>query len=608
ERQRETLLWEAEEARAAGVAGNIVYAYTDEWFNAGAEVEDWAFGLVRKDRTEKPAAVALGRWLQQTPPPLIGEPSDKRPLVSVVVCSRNGHGFLPACLKSLRDQDFPELEILLIDDGSEPPLESLGADSEDVRVIRQEHRGLSVARNRGFAEARGEIIAYTDDDCVADREWVTRLVLALSNHRWDAVGGPNIPPPTTDPIKRSLGLAPGNPVQVLLSDEEAEHLPGCNFAVTRAAFSALGGFAERYWTAGDDVDFCWRLRDAGFQIGYAPTAFVWHHPRSKIDAYFRQQKGYGRAEALLMDDHPKRFARSGGALWTGRVYQNSPSWELGGTPIIYHGRFGNALFQSVEGQRWEGLTRWKDLVLSWPWIAVALSLLVFGLLLPGLAFIGLIALAGTLAFGLDQARNVAVRREDRKPLPFAVLTGLQCAQPALRQAARIFHQSPRPEQRPIFSSTLSFWNPNGVSRETWLDGLQTRLPDEPGSRPTQAPGRGWDFWDFPLPDSPFCQFRVSTTSEAHDGPARLNRLRTDAWVFPAYRWLAWWTLGFALVLLLAGHGILSLLAGLLILVAWVLIRTHAQRVLAPTLAAARTEAAAFEFTELDEHEPTPANV
>jgi hypothetical protein len=132
----------------------------------------------------------------------------------------------------------------------------------------------------------------------------------------------------------------------MLDDTEAEHLPGCNLAVRRASYFAIGGFDPVFTTAGDDVDFCWRLRDHGCRLAFAPTAFVWHHRRPSLRGYLRQQAGYGRAEALLIAKHPQRFTADGDAKWEGFVYSGGPVRAVEGS-IIYHGAMGQAGYQGV---------------------------------------------------------------------------------------------------------------------------------------------------------------------------------------------------------------------------------------------------------------------
>src|SRR5690606_37773654 len=143
-----------------------------------------------------------------------------------------------------------------------------------------------------------------------------------------------------------VAAAPGAPSHVMLDDTEAEHLPGCNLAVRRTAYFDAGGFDPAFRTAGDDVDFCWRLREKGHRCGFAPGAFVWHHRRPSLRGYLRQQTGYGRAEALLVEKHPRRFTRDGDAKWEGFVYSGGPVRAVEGS-VIYHGSMGRAGYQGV---------------------------------------------------------------------------------------------------------------------------------------------------------------------------------------------------------------------------------------------------------------------
>ena len=103
--------------------------------------------------------------------------------------------------------------------------------------------------------------------------------------------------------KLAWRLRPGGPSHVLLTDIVAEHIPGCNMAFWRWAFENVGGFDTEYHKAGDDVDFCWRIQQAGGVIAFSPTAVVWHHRRFTLRAFLKQQDGYGEAESLLRFKH-----------------------------------------------------------------------------------------------------------------------------------------------------------------------------------------------------------------------------------------------------------------------------------------------------------------
>jgi GT2 family glycosyltransferase len=138
------------------------------------------------------------------------------------------------------------------------------------------------------------------------------------------VGGPNVPPRADSASAHQVARAPGGPLHVLLSDDRAEHIPGCNMAFRREALIAIGGFDPRFRVAGDDVDICWRLQERGWTIGFSPGAVVLHSRRRTVRAYLRQQAEYGKAEALLERKWPQRYNRRGHVVWSGTVYGAPP--------------------------------------------------------------------------------------------------------------------------------------------------------------------------------------------------------------------------------------------------------------------------------------------
>ncbi|MFZ4768175.1 MAG: glycosyltransferase, partial [Roseimicrobium sp.] len=256
--QAETLLWHREVLEELGAAGSFWFSYTDEWQNGGVAVEDWAFGLVTKQRAEKQVCRHLRAPALQPSPTAPERPvAASLPSVSVIVCTRNGAATLQQCLESLACQTLPPLEVLVVDDGSTDPTPAIAQAYAFVRYHRQEHAGLGVARNVGMSLARGDVLAYTDDDCMADEDWLRQVVRAFQDPRCVAAGGPNVPPPPRNATEACVALAPGAPSHVLLDDFEAEHLPGCNLVIRRSALEEVGGFGAEFLAAGDDVDVCW---------------------------------------------------------------------------------------------------------------------------------------------------------------------------------------------------------------------------------------------------------------------------------------------------------------------------------------------------------------
>lgn len=340
EAQSKTLSWGLRAAHEAGMAGMAIYAWSDCWQNAGREILDWDFGLIDRQGLDKPALAAVRETdTKET------YPSPKQHF-SVIVCTRNGGNRIRGCLHAISKLQRVDFEVLVVDDGSTDGTPALiTKEFPEVKLVCIEHAGLSAARNAGAEAAGNEILAFTDDDCEPDPHWLAEISSCFADG-WDAAGGPNLPPPPSNRIEAVIAAAPGAASHVMLDDSEAEHVPGCNLVVLRSAYFGVGGFDPAYRTAGDDVDFCWRLRDSGYRIGFSPTAFVWHHRRPSVRAYLQQQIGYGKAEAMLMKRHPKRFSPSGDAMWHGTIYSGGPVRALEAA-VIYHGAMGMAGYQGV---------------------------------------------------------------------------------------------------------------------------------------------------------------------------------------------------------------------------------------------------------------------
>ena len=136
---------------------------------------------------------------------------------------------LPACLTSLAQLNYPDYEVILVDDGSTDTTLAIAAQHPDVRYLRHPtNHGLSVARNTGIEAATGELVAFTDADCRADPDWLYYIVGDLLNSAFVGMGGPNLLPPDDSAVAAAVMASPGGPAHVMLTDRQAEHIPGCN--------------------------------------------------------------------------------------------------------------------------------------------------------------------------------------------------------------------------------------------------------------------------------------------------------------------------------------------------------------------------------------------
>src|ERR1051326_563440 len=341
-RKCEILEWQIEDGFRAGVGGAGGFKFSYDWGEEGGQDGCLEMGLAPVSREPKDSFRVVQKTFSAVPHFTL----PRGPKVSVVVPCYNGDRTLKACLESLQKLNYPDYEIILVDDGSTDATRQIALSNPKVRYFHHEQNlGLSVARNTGIAAATGEIIAFTDSDRRADEDWLYYLVSDLLSSDFAAIGGPNFLPPDDSLTAAAVMASPGGPAHVMLTDRQAEHVPGCNMAVYKWVLAEIGGFDPIFRRAGDDVDICWRLQQAGHKIGFSPAAFVWHYRRSTIRDYLKQQHGYGEAEALLVRKHPEYFNSLGGSIWNGRIYTTSKFGVLIRPPIIYRGLFGSAGFQ-----------------------------------------------------------------------------------------------------------------------------------------------------------------------------------------------------------------------------------------------------------------------
>jgi len=530
QRQAESLSWQLRSAFAGGCAGAFAFAWTDEWWRAGEAIEDWDFGLTTRAREPKPALAAVSDAYHDVPL----APPQHRPRVSVVVCTYNGAATLEDCLDGLDKLEYPDYEVIVVDDGSTDSSPQIAA-GHDVRLIRTENRGLSSARNTGMQEATGEIIAYIDDDARPDPHWLGYLVAEFARGDHCAVGGPNIAPGGEGLIADCVANSPGGPIHVLLSDAEAEHIPGCNMAIRAEALRAIGGFDSQFVTAGDDVDVCWRLTEQGWTIGFAPAAFVWHHRRNSVRAYWRQQRGYGKAEALLERKWPERYNSAGHLRWSGRMYGPGLALPpLSGRQRVYHGTWGLGPFQSLYEPA-QGTLLSLPVMPEWYLLIGALAALSgLGALwrpliwaLPLLALCVLMVLIG--AARSASRHGLATRLSRRSRIERLALTMvLHLAQPAARLAGRLGHglspwrlRGHRSVAVPV-ARTLIAWSETWQASDQRLGAIEAALRKR---RITVLRGGDFDRWDLEVRCGTLGRARARMVNEEHGQGRQLIRLR-----------------------------------------------------------------------------------
>jgi len=229
-------------------------------------------------------------------------PPDPAITFSVVIPTRNRPRRLLACLESFRRMEYPAdlWELIVVDDGGE---QSFALIPEGLRrglpLRRLEIRssGPAAARNAGAKVASGEYLAFTDDDCLVEPDWLTQLSSGFAGGKWDALGGRSL-----NPIPEDAGATAWHLLIEFLYEYLRDENGNClllvanNAAYKREAFEAVGGFDPQFpWAAAEDRDLSFRLYAAKFALGYHPGAKVWHYLEGVSGRrYLTRQFFYGR--------------------------------------------------------------------------------------------------------------------------------------------------------------------------------------------------------------------------------------------------------------------------------------------------------------------------
>lgn len=558
EAQARSLDWQVRTAFASGCAGAVIFAWTDEWHRGGYDIADWDFGLTTRDRRPKPALDAVRKAFADVPFPRDAD----CPRISVVVCSHNGSRTIRECCEGLRRLEYPNFEVVVVDDGSTDQTAAI-VQEFGFQLIRTENRGLSNARNVGLGAATGEIVAYLDDDAYPDPHWLMYLAFAFSYAAYAGVGGPNIPPGNDGWIAECAAGSPGGPVHVLLSDCEAEHIPGCNMAFRKSCLQAIGGFDPQFRVAGDDVDVCWRLQHQGWKLGFNPAAVVFHHRRNSLRAYWKQQIGYGKAEALLERKWPEKYTAVGHPRWTGRVYgRRGPmaSWWHRGR--IYQGTWGSAPYQQLS-QPAHNLASALPLMPEWYLVVFALGVvsamgevwtpLLFALpllvLVLGAPVAHALAAAGQAPFsGWPSSWQARVKWR-------GVIFALHLLQPIARLSGRLRNGLHPWRQRDAFEVAVPHRRTYSLWREQWQPADETLRSLEAAVRANGAivvPGGPYDRWDLEVQGGLLGGLRVRMVIEEHGAGRQMLRFRS---------WPRCSTVGGAVALVLALWSIAGWLDG-----------------------------------------------
>lgn len=243
---------------------------------------------------------------------------------AVVIPAYNAAATLGLCLSAVQAQSVPPREIFVVDDGSTDDTAAL-ARRFGVSYIRMHRQGPAAARNAGAKRADTEIVAFTDADCIPERDWLAKLAAAFAHTDAAAVGGSYAIANSRSLLARLVHAEIVERHRTMR--EDADFLGSFNVAYRRESFLAAGGFNEAYGNAsGEDNDLAYRLHDAGARLLFRRDIRVAHHHPERLWPYLRTQARHGYWRVKLHLDHR---GRSGGDQYAGLVDLLAPPAALG---------------------------------------------------------------------------------------------------------------------------------------------------------------------------------------------------------------------------------------------------------------------------------------
>ncbi len=233
-------------------------------------------------------------------------PPPDLPFVSIIVPAYNCRSTIEKCVESLKALDYPNYEVLIMDDGSTDGTGKYLDTVEDIRVMHLENGGPGRARNIGLEHARGDYVAFTDADCVVDSSWLCTLMQGFKKDDVVGVGGDQQSPADetlfgkrVNGFLKAIGFVAAYMKRDGKSHRRVAHNPTCNVVYKKAAIREVGGFNEALWP-GEDVELDYCLSRKGYRFLYTPDAVVYHYRPRTLGAFSRMMFRYGWAQAYLV--------------------------------------------------------------------------------------------------------------------------------------------------------------------------------------------------------------------------------------------------------------------------------------------------------------------
>jgi cellulose synthase/poly-beta-1,6-N-acetylglucosamine synthase-like glycosyltransferase len=229
-------------------------------------------------------------------------------MISIVVPTYNGADRIGRTLKALEEQDFPgDYEIVVVDDGSTDGTADVVSEFKEVRLVCQKNAGPAAARNRGVEECNGELVLFTDDDCVPREDWLRRMSEAFENEDVIGVKGA-YRTNQKEVVARFVQLEYEDKYRLLQKHENIDFIDTYSAGFRRDIFIESGGYDTTFPVAcAEDVELSFRLSTQGCKMRFVPDAIVYHTHPDSLWKYLRKKYKFSFWRIFAVKKNPDKL-------------------------------------------------------------------------------------------------------------------------------------------------------------------------------------------------------------------------------------------------------------------------------------------------------------
>ena len=262
--------------------------------------------------------------------------NDSYPFVSIIVPVYNGERTIGNCIESLLSLNYShsKYEVIIVDNNSKDATLKIINKYPVTSLMENRIQSSYATRNTGLKKATGKIIAFTDSDCIAHKDWVMKSVECFQDETIGCVAG------------KIEGYSPSNYIEEYLvrsgaliqgSTRFLPYAQTANAVYRREVFDKIGCFEEN-WISGGDADLTWRmLLHSGYRIQHCDEALIYHVHRSTLKGFFKQRMTWGYGEVLMHKKYKAHYEKQEGELI--RDYRNFVRLVIGKIPAMLHNKF-----------------------------------------------------------------------------------------------------------------------------------------------------------------------------------------------------------------------------------------------------------------------------